>query len=560
MEKWGATMGAVRHRRVEGKRTTRKFRMHGLKYLMVLVAAQISMMILVGIILMPSADVDVALAVNGSITGFPNHYTWSQDHETRDHSLRRQYLVASESHTQGNTNQTALDDHFNFNRPHSNLSLDQPAILILGGSDGSGTRSFVQHLIQLGIPMIYDDEITMDVHGRSMSDGDGWPQIVRMVLDTVHSANYNVSSLPDNVKEIAFFHLNNLKKELTRKFENRFRDGARVKSGVLFGFKAPVTMLLLPILREVFGTVKFLHVVRDGRDVALSANQSPVKKFYTFYYKDYIARRRKLERPAGEESLEHVFAMQLWNDWNTEVMEWERIHADEKSFDYMVMRTEDLVDPKHKLDSLLHLATFVGLRPSPSELCCISIKDEKDMGLSVNVSQRGRTSFYDGFGALLTADRGPPTLDSDFSRDKVQETRAIKRERLRRQRLNRTQMQTKGDESDLSTGVASGRRRRRRRLSGSGIITSRLEQDAESIANGAVGISKDSKLSVQRRYGRWATTLQNRTDLSLKLHAEGAVGLKAFGYEPASRFQQQHPDLPQVRAFCQRLEPLACSS
>jgi hypothetical protein len=552
MKKWVVTMGAVRPRRVEGTRTTGKFPMHCFKYLMALVAAQISMMILVGIIWMPSAD--VALAVNGSISGFPNHDMWSQDHEKRDPSRNRQFVEVSESHAHIQGNQTALDE--NFNRPHLNLSLDQPAILILGGSDGSGTRSFVQHLIQLGIPMIYDDEITMDVHGRSMSDGDGWPQIVRMVLDSVHSANYNVSSLPDNVKEIAFFHLTNLKQELARKFENRFRDGARVKSEVLFGFKAPVTMLLLPILKEVFGTVKFLHVVRDGRDVALSANQSPVKKFYNFYYKDYIERRRKLERPAGEESLEHVLAMQLWNDWNTEVMEWERTQANGHSFDYMVMRTEDLVDPKHKLNSLLHLATFVGLRPSPSELCCISIKDEKDMGLSVNVSQQGRSSLYDGFGTLLRADRGPPTLDSDFSRDKVQETRAIKRERLRRERLNRAQMQTKGDESDLSTGVASDHRR----LSETSIATRSLEEGSQSMPKGAVGTGKDRKISVQRRYGRWATTLQNRTDLSLKLHAEGAVGLRTFGYESASRFQEQHPDLLQVRAFCQRLEPLTCSS
>jgi hypothetical protein len=553
MKKWGATMGAVRPRRVEGSSRTRKFPMQCFKYLLAIVAAQISMMILGGIIWMPSAD--VVLAVNGSISSFPNdHTSWSQDHERRDHSRNSQFQLLAKNHVQMQGNQTSLDDPFN--RPHLNLSLDQPAILILGGSDGSGTRSFVQHLIQLGIPMIYDDEITMDVHGRSMSEGDGWPQIVRMVLDSVHSANYNVSSLPDTVKEIALFHLNNLKKELTRKFENRFRDGERVKSGILFGFKAPVTMLLLPILREVFGTVKFLHVVRDGRDVALSANQSPVKKFYNFYFKDYIERRRKLERPAGEESLDNVLAMQLWNDWNTEVMEWERTHANGQSFNYMVMRTEDLVDPKHKLDSLLHLATFVGLRPSPSELCCISIKDEADMGLSANVSQQGRSSLYDGFGTLLKAARGPPTLDSDFSRDKVQETRATKRERLRRERLNRTQMQTKGDKSDLSTAVASDRRR----LSGGGTATISLEQGTESIANGAVRTSNDRQLSVQRRYGRWATTLQNRADLSSKLHAEGAVGLKTFGYEPASRFRQQHSDLLQVRAFCQRLEPLACSS
>jgi hypothetical protein len=549
MKKWDATMGVLRHRRVDDLRTTGKFaQINCFKLLVALVSAQLFMMILAGVLFMPSADF-APPARNVSIGDFPNQHTWPQEHGKQDHSQSRQFKAFSDSRVEGN--RAALEDYIN----GPDVPLDhQPAILILGGSDGSGTRSFVKHLIQLGVPMIYDDEITMDVHGRSMSDGDGWPQIVRMVLDSVHSANYNVSSLPDDVKEIALFHLTRLKKELTRKFENRFRDTAKVKTGILFGFKAPVTMLLLPILGEVFGTVKFLHVVRDGRDIALSANQSPVKKFYDFYYKDYIERRRKLERPVGEESLENVFGMQLWNDWNTEVLEWERTRAAGQSFDYMVMRTEDLVDPKHKLNSLLHLASFVGLRPSTSELCCMMIKEETDMGLSVNVSQRGRASLHDGFGELLTGERGPPALESDFSRVKVQETRAVKRERLRRERKIQT---NNDDELGRSTGVVSDRRR----LLGSGIATTSSEKVGESKAKDAVGTTGDPNLSgVRLRYGRWATTLRNQTDLSLKLHAEGALGLKTFGYEPAGRFQQQHPDLPHTRDYCQRQDPLECSS
>jgi hypothetical protein len=45
-------------------------------------------------------------------------------------------------------------------------------------------------------------------------------------------------------------------------------------------------MLLLPIFSEAWNGVgiKFLHVTRDGRDIAFSGNQSPVRKFYDTYY------------------------------------------------------------------------------------------------------------------------------------------------------------------------------------------------------------------------------------------------------------------------------------
>ena len=42
---------------------------------------------------------------------------------------------------------------------------------------------------------------------------------------------------------------------------------------VKFGFKAPVAMTLLPWWKELCTHLMFLHVTRDGRDIAFSANQ-----------------------------------------------------------------------------------------------------------------------------------------------------------------------------------------------------------------------------------------------------------------------------------------------
>lgn len=63
--------------------------------------------------------------------------------------------------------------------------------------------------------------------------------------------------------------------------------GVKVESSsdVRWGFKAPVSMLMVPAFNEVVPQgVKFLHVVRDGRDISFSGNQSPVNKFYATHY------------------------------------------------------------------------------------------------------------------------------------------------------------------------------------------------------------------------------------------------------------------------------------
>ena len=45
-----------------------------------------------------------------------------------------------------------------------------------------------------------------------------------------------------------------------------------------WGWKEPRSIYLLPFLDQVFAGVTFIHVVRDGRDMAFSANQNQLRK------------------------------------------------------------------------------------------------------------------------------------------------------------------------------------------------------------------------------------------------------------------------------------------
>jgi hypothetical protein len=66
-------------------------------------------------------------------------------------------------------------DHNNQYNDLQNLKL-----LLIGGSDGSGTRGVVSLLERLGVPVIVDDPVSRDIHAAEI-DG-GWPSLITPLL------------------------------------------------------------------------------------------------------------------------------------------------------------------------------------------------------------------------------------------------------------------------------------------------------------------------------------------------------------------------------------------
>jgi hypothetical protein len=65
-------------------------------------------------------------------------------------------------------------------------------VLLIGGTDGSGTRAVVDLLRELGAMVVADDKETFDVHANMLYKGKGWPGLVRTVLKQTHGkVNYN---------------------------------------------------------------------------------------------------------------------------------------------------------------------------------------------------------------------------------------------------------------------------------------------------------------------------------------------------------------------------------
>jgi hypothetical protein len=257
-----------------------------------------------------------------------------------------------------------------------------PAILIIGGTDGSGTRAFCLALKNLGVDMVVDDIHTMDVEATQLFQKTGWPGLVKFVLnETQGSLAYTWDDLSSDTQTVLQHEVKSFSKHLN--LAHQIHKHKKVKgleafaNGISFAIKAPASMLVFPVLKHVFqkelkSPVKFLHIVRDGRDMSLSQNQSPVEKFYNFTYpKDYEERSARWQ---GE--LYNVRAMQLWNDWNLQVLKISREDAT-----YMMARSEDLLNKPWEVMQGMH--SFVGSTMSMEKLCCRSQQKPSDMGESV---------------------------------------------------------------------------------------------------------------------------------------------------------------------------------
>lgn len=258
--------------------------------------------------------------------------------------------------------------------------------MIVGGTDGSGTRRVVQILTELGVKMVSEDPETYDIHADLVG---GWPKIVSPVLSVTHGVNYQPTALAqrvhDHISQEVRRLLHQVELDSTKPPSNKLAVGGVLPKpphiqakNVQYGFKAPVAMTLLPYWVHSLQSCMFVHVLRDGRDIAFSANQGPVQKFYADMY------RSNAEAMRLQPSIKGV---KLWSDWNTDAYHFSKATAtshetSEKRFGYFQLHSEDLVSPNRQIrfSAIYHLAQFVGSTISNDEICCLAMEDSEFMG------------------------------------------------------------------------------------------------------------------------------------------------------------------------------------
>lgn len=169
----------------------------------------------------------------------------------------------------------------------------------IGGIGGSGTRLLAQITSRLGVKMggpvnqesdnlfftfllkrpdwflrfgsDQSVEQMIDLFLRAMTDGLAYTLTAeeRLVLETLDTMHQQALQ-PTGVKHDTMSAL--LKSKGLNPRKNRFQRADRTKE-LRWGWKEPNTHIFLPWLAETIPDLKYIHVIRNGYDMAISANQ-----------------------------------------------------------------------------------------------------------------------------------------------------------------------------------------------------------------------------------------------------------------------------------------------
>jgi len=128
---------------------------------------------------------------------------------------------------------------------------------------------------------------------------------------------------------------------------------ANLRAGRRWGWKAPRSIYLLPFLHRHLPDYKFIHVLRDGRDMVLSPNQNQLRK----HGPAVMDWKERWFRSAPER------ALLLWERVNMRAAEFGQSELGEN---YLLVRFEDLC--AKPVETTAHIMNFLGAPVNPEAI------------------------------------------------------------------------------------------------------------------------------------------------------------------------------------------------
>lgn len=174
--------------------------------------------------------------------------------------------------------------------------------IIVGASGGSGTRLIQAIIASRGVYMgnplnASNDAVVMAAFLEAN---------VGPVLSHTRGPNYSLSDLPSAQRSATSAALRTaIAEHLSQK----------PHGSELWGFKNPRSIFILPFLKELVPDFRFVHVVRDGRDMALSKNREQARRYFQTCFPGALA------TPDSAEA-----AIRMWGKVNCEALEWYEAH------------------------------------------------------------------------------------------------------------------------------------------------------------------------------------------------------------------------------------------
>ena len=213
------------------------------------------------------------------------------------------------------------------------LYRNRAAPIIVGATGGSGTRVFHAILQQAGLFM----GTRLNHAGDAMDLEPFLDRQINPLLMAAGRIGFDPAQLPSGLRRTA---LNDLADGLKTYSQDRPNTG-------LWGWKNPRSMYVLPLIHQFFPTLKFIHVVRDGRDMAFSDNQNQRNK----HFQALFGHEPIMTNNADDEYWGAVASARLWATANAQIADWGEHHLGNH---YYRIRLEDLCDkPTMAIEKLL---------------------------------------------------------------------------------------------------------------------------------------------------------------------------------------------------------------
>ena len=146
---------------------------------------------------------------------------------------------------------------------------DPQGPLVIGGVGSSGTRVFREVAIAAGYDMLAAPWLIRKLWRESDHDN----LLLRRYFYRRWMSRYLRGSLSDaGIRRMR----RHLEWSLWLTSPTRYRRGK-------WGWKNPNTMFFLPFLKDIYPAMRFIHVVRDGRDIAFNQKMDQINPAMNVY-------------------------------------------------------------------------------------------------------------------------------------------------------------------------------------------------------------------------------------------------------------------------------------
>ncbi len=239
--------------------------------------------------------------------------------------------------------------------------------LIIGATGGSGTRVVARMVRRLGVFI-----------GANLNESEDTAELFEFYDRWINRfALRDIAPLCSEEEHL-----------LRRDFSEcvRRHHGANSPVSNLWGWKEPRSIYLLPLFFSIWPEMKFIHVIRDGRDMALSANQNQPRKHGG-------AVLRELAQVSPQ-----VRAARLWARVNLDAAGFCREHLQDR---YLVVRFEDICTEPQQWSA--EIARFLGVAHPDIDECAAEVTPPQSIGRWRNEEPSMLSLITDATQQALTA-------------------------------------------------------------------------------------------------------------------------------------------------------------